>query len=435
MAVLSLLLLLLLLAPSRGEGRRKTSAKLLDAQKRRPPPGMHRLEVKSDFKPEYADHLVSEWTLRNVCVTFHNWRGTLHRAQFISLDNMSAVIHSFSEYSFTFGRLAFVRPAEPHDVPALAQCEQRDVGLALTVTSNNLYHQFFHAVPAFLTLLPHVQPGAVFIPLVSYLASNWLHPATNYSHAWEFSLRALSRAPAKQLMADTLHLLDAPCTCFNRVEGATGAISLFYPKARSRILAFCRQAVKVARSMPPRALMPIETRASSSDGLVNILYVRRGSIKRALANDAEVSRAVCRKGSSAKVGWIAECVTLERLSLALQMRTLAAASVMLGVHGQAMVWMPFMLSDRSRAAVVEIMLPKLAGTKRSVSDRNMYGNVASALGIHHTAVVGELAAGCNTQKDILGCNVTVAVPVLLRVLHAASTHVRARVPSAAASLP
>ena len=179
--VAGLLLLLFLFEPAPADARRKTSAEILDAQMRRPPPGTHRLEVKNDFKSEYADHLVSEWTLRNTCVTFHNWRGTLHRAQFVSLNNVSAVIHSFSEYTFAFGRLAFVRPAEPQDAPALAQCEQRDVGLALTVTSNNLYHQFFHAVPAFLSLLQHVAPGVVFIPLVSYLASGWLHPVFSRS--------------------------------------------------------------------------------------------------------------------------------------------------------------------------------------------------------------------------------------------------------------
>lgn len=420
-------LFLVLLTICYSLARRKTSAELLDAQQRGAPFGAHKLEVRTDFRSDIADHLVSEWNLRNACVTFHNWRGTLHRAQFVSLENISAVIHSFSEYSFGFGRLAFVRPAESTDAPALAQCEKRSLGLALTVSSNNLYHQFFHAVPAFEALLRYVQPDAVFVPLVSYMATSWLHPATNYSHAWEFSLRALSSAPAKQLMEDTLRLFDAPCTCFERVEGATGAVSLFYPKARPRILAFCRQAVKMARSMPPRAPLPMEERASLG-GPVNVLYVRRGGIKRALANDAEVSRAVCAgraRRTDPHAEWVAECVTLERLTLASQMRTLASASVMLGVHGQAMVWMPFMLADRPRAAVVEIRMPKLAGGKRSVSDRNMYGAIASALGIYHTPLTGELAAGCNTNKDVLGCNVTVAVPTLLQALSSSAVHVSA----------
>ena len=100
---------------------------------------------------------------------------------------------------------------------------------------------------------------------------------------------------------------------------------------------------------------------------MRVLFVRRGSIKRTLANDADVSRAVC---TSKHAAWTAECVTLERLSLSVQMRTIAAASVMLGVHGQAMVWMPFMLSERPRAAVVEVTMPKVG--RASVSDQRMY---------------------------------------------------------------
>ena len=217
-----------------------------------------KLTVKSDIKAPYAEHLVSDWSLRNVCVTFHNWRGTLHRAHFVSLENVTAVIHSFSEYTFGFGRLAFVRPAEPSDAVVLASCTRRALGLAFTVTSNNLYHQFFHAVPAYHTLMQHLRAEAEFIPLVSYLSSHWLNPSTNHSHAWEFSLRAFSAAPARQLMADTLQLLTRGCTCFERVEGATGAVSLFYHKARARILAFCRQALRMARKVPPLSplLMP-----------------------------------------------------------------------------------------------------------------------------------------------------------------------------------
>ena len=103
-------LFLVLLTICYSLARRKTSAELLDAQQRGARVGAHKLEVRTDFRSDIADHLVSEWTLRNACVTFHNWRGTLHRAQFVSLENISAVIHSFSEYSFGFGRLAFVRP-------------------------------------------------------------------------------------------------------------------------------------------------------------------------------------------------------------------------------------------------------------------------------------------------------------------------------------
>ena len=414
-------LFLVLLTICYSLARRKTSAELLDAQQRGAPFGAHKLEVRTDFRSDIADHLVSEWTLRNACVTFHNWRGTLHRAQFVSLENISAVIHSFSEYSFGFGRLAFVRPAESTDAPALAQCEKRSLGLALTVSSNNLYHQFFHAVPAFEALLRYVQPDAVFVPLVSYMATSWLHPATNYSHAWEFSLRALSSAPAKQLMEDTLRLFDAPCTCFERVEGATGAVSLFYPKARPRILAFCRQAVKMARSMPPRPVA--DGGARFPWWTVNVLYVRRGGIKRALANDAEVSRAyaLAVRRTDPHAEWVADAS-----------RWKGSPSLAYVPRIRSVCWRSWsgdgvdaLYAGRSTACRRRGDQDAELAVKRSVSDRNMYGAIASALGIYHTPLTGELAAGCNTNKDVLGCNVTVAVPTLLQALSSSAVHVSA----------
>ena len=113
-----------------------------------------------DIPADRAEHLVSVWTLRNACVVFRHWRGTLHRAQWVSRAGLSAVIHSFSEYSFGFGRLSFVRPEEPSDGPAIAACRRRPLGLAFTMSSNNLYHQFFHAVPAYLALRKHADVRA-----------------------------------------------------------------------------------------------------------------------------------------------------------------------------------------------------------------------------------------------------------------------------------
>ena len=377
-----------------------------------------------DVDPVVSEPLVRDWTLRNVCVTFYNWRGTLHRAEFISRERVDAVIHSFSEYTFKYDRLAYVRAEAPEDAPALDRCERRALGLAFTVTSNNLYHQFFHAVPAFETLLSKVEPGAIFVPIVSSKAAAWLPPALNTSHAWEFSMRAFSSAPPSQLFDDLLRLLRAPCTCFDRVEGATGGVSLYYPKARCRILAFCRRAVAVARATPPIAPpLPMEVRqragGSRGGGMARLLYVRRASKKRVLANDPEVSAALCGGGAH----WHAECLALEKYSLTQQMRTIAASNVMVGVHGQAMVWMPFMLTEQERVAVVEVLLPRVPGTK-SVSSPRMYAHFADAMQIHHTAVYGTLLPECRaSKKDVLGCNVTVGVAPLLAGVHQAIAHV------------
>ena len=62
--------------------------------------------------------------------------------------------------------------------------------------------------------------------------------------------------------------------------------------------------------------------------------------------------------------------------------------------------------------------------RRSVSNAAMYGDMASALGIAHLRVAGELAAGCNLHKDALGCNMSVSVPRLLNAVDASVALVR-----------
>ena len=379
-----------------------------------------------DVRAESAEHLVGAWTLNNTCITFRTWRKAFKRAHIVSREGVTAVIHSFSEYTFGFGRLLFVRPEEEADAAALRQCEHRKLGLALTMGSNNLYHQFFHAVPAFLTLLPHMREDAAFVPLVSFYAHRWIPEASNYSHAWEFSLRPFTTASSEKIMADTLRLLNTRCTCFDRIEGATGALSLYNPKALSRILAFCRQSLRVARKMPT----PIRHTEGSQwqEGQGSVLYIRRMSIKRVLANDAHVSSALCRGDATGvtpqRRSWRAQCVYLEQLSLTMQIRAVAASNVMVGVHGQAMVWMPFMLSEHPHAAVVEILLPKSTDRMGSVSSPYMYQSVAKALNIHHTIVRGELAPGCNLKLDPLGCNLTVAVDPLLSAIDDSATQIK-----------
>ena len=126
--------------------------------------------------------------------------------------------------------------------------------------------------------------------------------------------------------------------------------------------------------------------------------------------------------------WRSVCVVLEQLSLTMQMRSVAAAGVLVGVHGQALVWMPFMLSDRPRAAVVEVVMPERAvpkGKRRSVSNPSMYGDIAKALGIRHQRVHGTIAniSACDRDHP-LACNLTVSVPALIRGVNRSAAYVR-----------
>ena len=251
-----------------------------------------------DPQPERAESLVKDWTLRNACVAFRNWRGTQHRSHFISRNGESATIYSFSEYTFSYGRIASVRREEPGDSAILATCARRRLGLAFTMSSNNLYHQFFHAVPAYLTLQRHMQDGSVFIPLVSYMAGEWIPPTTNYSHAWEFSVRALTDMTPRDITTDALQLLRRQCTCFDRIEGNTGGVSLFNSGARSQVIAFCQAALRRARALPamelPAAERAWERRRILGRGIggsggalgagsvesTTVLYVRRSGARR-----------------------------------------------------------------------------------------------------------------------------------------------------------
>ena len=297
-----------------------------------------------DVDPVKSEALVGAWSLRNACVTFYTWRGTPYRAEFISRDHVMAVIHSFSEYSFKYDRLGYVREERAEDAEVLRTCERKPLGLAFTMSSNNLYHQFFHAVAAFEMLLSKVEPGAVYIPIATSKAGLWLPRTRNTSHAFEFTVRAFSTASAATLTANLQHLLNAPCTCFDRVEGATGGVNLYYHKHRDRILAFARRALSVARATPPIApALPLESHtARGGQTIARVLYARRASMRRVLANDQEVSGALSCGGGTGRVEgsssngrgmWLAECTALERMSLTHQMRTIAAANILVGARG------------------------------------------------------------------------------------------------------
>ena len=369
------------------------------------------------------DQIAGDWTLHNICVGFQQQRfqnrQALFKSQFVSLNNEAAVLWGFTEYLFGFTRLAVVRrPDQPGDEAALKRCEHRKLGLAMTMSSNNLYHQFFHAAYAYLKLQHHATPDAVFVPLVAAQSHAWLNPLYNRSHAWEFSVRPYTTKSSEEIIRDTFHLIRSPCTCFERLEGATGGVSLFNPSAVPRLLPFCRGALKIARSMPMPVRPATEALAAVRPSTTIVLYVSRKSNKRVFTNDAEVVSAIC--GGTTEGAWQGVCASLETLSLVEQMRMIGSASVFVGAHGQAMAWMPFLLCDRPRAAVVEVLMPRWTDHLGSVSNPNMYGQIAKALGpvrMHHRSVRADMAPGCNGRDtDVLACNMTAKVaPLMVKV--------------------
>ena len=105
-------------------------------------------------------------SLRNVCVTFYPEQRTQYRSQFVSREGVTAVLHGFSEYDLGYQRLTTIRPEQARDRQQLARCTTKQLAIAVPMSSNNLYHQAFHAVPAWEALRAHASQNATLLPLV-----------------------------------------------------------------------------------------------------------------------------------------------------------------------------------------------------------------------------------------------------------------------------
>ena len=119
-------------------------------------------------------------------------------------------------------------------------------------------------------------------------------------------------------------------------------------------------------------------------------------------------------------------VVLEEMSLSEQMVLVAGASTLIGVHGQALAWLPFLPWGRER--VVSVVEVSLATRQGVIND--CYEKWSKALGVRYSRVRGHLTGGCNggvNSRDneaerahkMLSCNVTVDVPQLLGAASAA----------------
>ena len=105
-------------------------------------------------------------SLRNACVVFYPEQRTQYRSQFVSREGVTAVLHGFSEYDLGYQRLTTVRAEQARDRQQLARCRTKQLALAVPMSSNNLYHQAFHAVPAWEALRAHASQNVTLLPLV-----------------------------------------------------------------------------------------------------------------------------------------------------------------------------------------------------------------------------------------------------------------------------
>ena len=364
--------------------------------------------ARIDVRAEYMQQLAGSWTLHNACVAFYNVRQkTAYRAHWISRDNEAALISGFSEYNSKFHRLTWLRPATAND--KLELCPARPLALAFYFSSNNIYHMFFHAVPAWQALARHADPGAVLVPLVSMHAGNWTGPWKGWaSHAWEFAVRSLTRAGPDKLASDLGALLSARCTCFDRVEGNTGAFEPRAPSAGTTLREFCKISLRNSIRMANEGMVLSSLQANL------LLYVSRTG-KRKLMNDADALVAMRRLQPRLHHS------VLEQMPVAQQMHAIARTSCLVTPHGQALAWMPFLTTAERPTAVVEIGLPF---SHKTWSSMLMYGKWAATLRITHYISHARHAAHCSKQqKDDLECELLVDVRELSRLVQKALARV------------
>ena len=385
---------------------------------------------------------VTSLNLRNACIAFHDERTSLFRSQIVTQEPIASpmIVHGFSERALGYMRLTSVREVGQYERGALELCQHEPLGLGIPLAHpSSIYHQLFHAVPAWLHLREHLEqaglasdaPASAFVPLT--FASTALgrgKPANPRRwHGWEFSLRPLTRAGPSEIAAATTRLLRAACTCFGTFRASAPP---FNPGARTSAAALAgfRAAALRNAAVPPSLGRAVEAPGSSSSSRSGdgdgarapraLLVSRRGS-RRMLSNEAAVWAGL-QQLAHGRV----QRVVLEEMSLSEQMVLVAGASTLIGVHGQALAWLPFLPWGRER--VVSVVEVSLATRQGVIND--CYEKWSKALGVQYSRVRGHLTGGCNggvTSRDneaerahkMLSCNVTVDVPQLLGAANAA----------------
>ena len=378
---------------------------------------------------ETAAQFVTSMSLRNACVAFHDESHSQYRAHIVAESDLPSplIMHAFSERALGYVRLTSVRKAGEYERHALTMCRRAPLGLGVPLSHpTSIYHQLYHAVPSFLYLREHVAaagwgadaPASAFVPLA--LASAALGrgkpAAPRRWYAWELTLRALTRASPDVIAAAASKLLRTQCTCFARFEASAHA---FNPGARAdaqRVRAFREAALR--NGMPSQALLAAHATAGVAR---DMLLVSRQGERRALSNEERVLAAL-RGGSFARV----RRVVLEEMSVADQMATVAGASALLGVHGQAFAWLPFLPWPTRPVGIIEISIASRRGAINACYER-----WSAALGVHYWRIAGVLTGGCNggaTGRDneamrahkLLACNVTVDVQQLVGTAYRAA---------------
>lgn len=273
------------------------------------------------------DFLIS-LSLRNACVVYFDDRNTRYRSKYLSNEGVDAMVHGFSEYQMNYIRLTTVVPTagpRTNSYP-ISRCRRGGHAVGVPYSCNNVFHQLFHAVPAFERFAPIVEDARrsgdkiEFLPVVypSTAIGRRMTDDPRKWHAWEFSLRALSALSSAEIAQQTARVIDAPCTCYETVEINVPAFNPLAPSSARRLRAFRDAAMRnvfALRAQPklPRRHAALAAAAALEGGGASraaagasaaaasgpptraerdVLWITRVHAKRNVVNEAAVSRRV-----------------------------------------------------------------------------------------------------------------------------------------------
>ena len=274
--------------------------------------------------------------------------------------------------------------------------------------------------------------------------------------ATQFALRALTSRSREEIGRQTEQLIGASCTCFDHLYGSSRAFN-FNARlgSRPRMQAFRRALLASLGRIPQRAMpqsMPqsiIPHDASLDGGSIGqqhagtrrMLYVHRHGATRVVTNERALHAAL-----SVAIPHMHR-VVLDGMPLHEQMRTVASATSLVAVFGQALTWMILLERGESGAsgsarthgkgkdsggkerggnerggAVLELS-PKEAFWKQD------YQILAKVLGLRFNRIYGKVTESeCIKQPPLrvrwqqrlaeynrwLTCNLTMDVPVVVK---------------------
>jgi hypothetical protein len=409
---------------------------------------------RSSTPPEY----MVTFSLRSACVIPYDDRSSRFRSAIVSLrDDVEAVVHGFSEYVNGYQRITAVRPPSDGDKALLGgspptRCLNRPLGIAVPFSCNNIYHQAFHAVPAFerwaaiasaagsaVDFVPLIYPTAAVGKKMSIEPRKW--------HAWEWSIRPFTRESSATIANRTHQLVNAPCVCYDVLHGNADAFNPIAVRSAGRLRAF-RSAALVnlhAAAYPfPASVRAADSLDGSTARAQMLLWVVRRHKLRNIDNEAALAK---RLEGDPVLSQRVHRLVLDELPLGTQMRLVISAwctrargssspsackcsprrphtpqvhacSGLIAVHGQAMAWVMFLASDAHRTAAVEIFPQGLVNS--------IYEMASQALGVRYESLRAPASPGCGggARESRLNCNVTVDVGTVLEVVRRAAEYTR-----------